>query len=74
MTVVFMMKEKVSSHRLQSIESCLRDKYIRERDANTQRDGPQFVSEDVPGGLREEMKLAGGREDKAEAEGDDALG
>lgn len=39
--VVFMIKGKVSSHPLQNLTSCLKDKCVRERDANSQRDGPQ---------------------------------
>lgn len=65
-TMVFMTKEKVSSQLLQNIRSCLKDKYIPDRDINTEWDRSQFDTKEDPRGLREEMKLAGVREDNRE--------
>lgn len=67
MAMVFMIKEKVSSHLLQNLTSCLKDKRIRERDANSEtRRTPSLKGRDVPRGPRGEVKLAGGREGNAE--------
>lgn len=64
--MVLMIKGKVSSHPLQNLTSCLKDKCICQRDANTNETDPKFESEDVPRGPKGEVKLAGGEDDNAE--------
>lgn len=65
---VFMIKDSVSSHLLQNPTSCLKDKRIRERDANSERDRPpSFERKGRPErDPRGDAELAGGRGGDAE--------
>lgn len=51
-TTVFMIRKNVSLHLLQNIRSCLKDKFIPERDANTEWDGSQCETEEDPRRVR----------------------